>query len=616
MNKLIWKSKINISFAMNDSHTEMLNDFLANFPRHEIIKTLKGIDSKISSLHTISSKDFLYFNKLLKQYYSNIKEISSANNAISVYFNSDLPTLKNNLKDKNSIQIQLLNEADVSLHKISKFLTKTYSSFDMLVVPFNNFKQNIITLKYILANLQLHLNYINLSNKDDVQKSITIIESNIERTLDQIEKINTNTELVSNQILKLKNNIYLSKNTDNTVLKDELKKVANSFKKIAFDDFLPENFVIELNNHTQKCFSYMGEVITNIQYHDIIRQKMEHIQTSQNELIKEISDIDDSDKTSNSQLDLVFKIPEITDIQVAQLLYTNKDYQTSIEKIINQLLEVGNEMKAMRSVYNSINRNTGKFEDGFVNQVVVAQDAFTEYFKSLIINWKESTNEVNMLNNEYGKLKKECNTIFQNEKSLRKEVRNFEKLLKVNGRNFGSELTRRINTLFSDLQVNSNSYKTHLNSITQNLNSLITIIATFKPKDQNFYIDDKSTINLSEKSNTIKSNTSDYAQLSNNISDEITHSLKNIKYYTFFKNTVEEIVSLLNDINQIVNYDSLKNVLGNNTEYLDKIKDLYTMKSEHDVHSKLIGSEKNIDELIDEKDDSAYDIDDNDIELF
>jgi len=60
----------------------------------------------------------------------------------------------------------------------------------------------------------------------------------------------------------------------------------------------------------------------------------------------------------------------------------------------------------------------------------------------------------------------------------------------------------------------------------------------------------------------------------------------------------------------------MKNVLGNNTEYLDKIKDLYTMKSEHDVHSKLFDSEKNIDELVDEKDDSAYDIDDNDIELF
>lgn len=601
---------------MSQKNDQIINDFLANFPRQKIIETLNEIESKISSLHTISSKDFLYFNKLLKKYYSKIKEISTANNVISVYFNTDLPVIKDEIKEKNTVQIQLLQETDSIIYKIIEFLTKTYSSFDQLIVPFSNFKQNLITLKYILANLKLHLNYIDLINKDQLQRSIKVIENSVEEIHSQLELINKKTESVSLKILELKNNSCIGQNIDNTKLKEGLKKVSNSLKKRTFEEYSPENLVLNLNNHTQKCFSYMGEVITNIQYHDIIRQKMEHIQTSQNELIKEINDIDGANQNQSHQINLIVKIPEITDIQVAQLLYTNKDYQTSIEKITNQLLEVGNEMKSMHFHYNSIHKNSYKFQDIFVNQVVVTQNYFTEYFENLITNRDKSTLEINNLNEEYHDLKNEYNDIFQKEKALRKEVKNFETLIEANGKNFGKELTHRLKVLFSDLQINSNSLKTHLNSITQNISSLITIINAFKPQSNFYYIDRESIDDLSTKSNAIRKNTKEYAQLSINISTEITQSLKNIKYYTFFKNTVEDIVSLLNDINQIVNYDSLKNIMGDNEEFLEKIKGLYTMKSERDVHSKLTESGKNIEELMNEKDNSAYDIDDNDIELF
>jgi hypothetical protein len=365
---------------MNQANNKILTDFLESFPRHEIVTILNEIDKKIGSLHTISSKDFLYFNKLLKQYYSNIKEISTANNTIATFFNNDLPSIKEEAKEKNITQIELLNETDLYINKIIQFLSNIYSSFNLLVVPVNNYKQNLITLKYILANLKLHLNYIELGNADKLQLCLLAIESSSEKMLEQIEKINFSTELVSKQLMLLKNNACISESVENSELKDELKKVAAGFRKISFNDYLPENFVNALNNHTQKCFSHMGEVITNIQFHDIIRQKMEHIQLSQNELIKEINELESTNKNKENQLNLIVKIPEITDIQVAQLLYTNKDYQTSIEKITNQLLEVGNEMKALHVLYNSIHENSTTFEKGFVNQVVGVQNIFKTHF--------------------------------------------------------------------------------------------------------------------------------------------------------------------------------------------------------------------------------------------
>ena len=51
------------------------------------------------------------------------------------------------------------------------------------------------------------------------------------------------------------------------------------------------------------------EVITNIQFHDIIRQKMEHIQTSQSDLIKELNTINQTSENNENQLSL-FDLPE------------------------------------------------------------------------------------------------------------------------------------------------------------------------------------------------------------------------------------------------------------------------------------------------------------------
>lgn len=598
---------------MSLSEKTMINDFFKNFPRKDIIDTLSSIDAKISSLHTISSKDFLYFNKLLKQYYSNIKEISSANNEIAIFINSEVPKAKDEIKSKNTMQLQLLSEVDGNTNRIIELLTSIYSSIELLIVPVNNFKQNLITLKYILANLKLHLNYIKLINGDKLRKSILIIEESIERIYKQIESIVLKNESISKQIITIRNGFYDNKNLDNSEFK---KKLKNGLKKISFDDYVHENYVINLNNGTQKCFAYMGEVITNIQFHDIIRQKMEHIQTSQSDLIKELNTINQTSENNENQLNLILKIPKITDIQVAQLLYTNKDYQTSIEKITNQLIEVSNEMIGLNSIYNSIHDNTFKFEDNFISQIDITQNTFEDFFEKLIKNWTKTTTNGQQLKEDYKTFKGDYNALFVNEKTLRKEVENFETLIRANGKGFGKELMRRLKDLFSNLQINSNSLKTHLNKTTHDINSAVDIVNNFQPQKKNYYISPDSIKNLSDKSIEIKQKTQSYAQLSTDISDEITRSLKKIEYYTYFKTTVEDIVSSLNIINKIVNYDSLKSILGDNKEYLDKIEMQYTMKSERDIHEKLIESDVDANDLINEKLDSSYDLDDNDIELF
>lgn len=601
---------------MNQTNQNSLDDFLREFPRNQIIDTLKTIDFKIGSLHTISSKDFLYFNKLLKEYYKRIKEIADANNAISDFFSKDLQQITDKLKENNQFQKKIIDEAKLNANKILDFITLTHSSFDLLIVPFHNYKQNHITIKYLLANIKLHLTYIDVSNKTELQQSVSLVDKIIDTIQGKFESVEIESDNLNKNILAIKNNEFIEKSLGSVEAYEQLKMISNEIRKLSYEEFWPENFVANLSRRTQNCFANMGEIITNIQYHDIIRQKMEHIQLSQKELIKGLTDLETvkfSDEYIDEQLNFVAKIPEITDIQVAQLLYTNKDYQTSIEKITVKLIEVGREMKELYSIYNNLIDSNKQFEDSFLNQATQSQQIFDSYQSNFTTDWEKSSHQFENLTGHYQSLKDKFSGIFENEKELRVEIKNFEKLLKANGKYFGIELMSRLIILLSELQLNSNSLKTNLNNITQNFTSLNKLVVTFKPKVTNQIDGDTALENLEGALLKITGLSQNYSAISIQISDEITASLKNIEYYNFFKNTVEEIVAHLNDVNKKVNYDQLKNLVGKNSDVLQKLERLYTMKSERDIHAQTVEHDSSLLDNAEEQNNATFE---DDIELF
>lgn len=596
---------------MSQPESNNLNEFLKVFPRQEIIDTLNTIDQKIGSLHTISSKDFLFFNKLLKDYYKHIKEIADNNTTISTFFKKELNKFAEQLNKKNQNQQKNIAQIKETGKQIEDILTLTFSQLDLIIVPFNNYKQNLITLKYLLANLKLHFTYINLPNKAELQSSVNTLNQSIDTIQQRFEVVSSGSESLNNQIIELKDNLCITKTQGIKETSELLRKLSVQIKKILFDEYWSDDYIGELNRRTQNCFANMGEIITNIQYHDIIRQKMEHIQTSQKELIKGLSDLKESetpDKSLENQLGFIAKIPEITDIQVAQLLYTNKDYQTSIEKITNKLVEVGREMKEMNNLYNVIISNSNQFEDVFINEAKEAQQHYFNFMSQSEEHWIQSLNKINGLFDVYYSLKKEFSEIFISEKNLRGEIKHFEGLIKANGKNFGHELMRRLLLLLSELQMNSNSLKTNLNQITHHFASLQDLLSPFNTNQKNDISIHDNLLSLSSSFNYIKQVAQQHSSLSLKIASEITSSFKSIEYYNYFKNTIEEIVTFLNEINKKVNYDNLKSFIGDNKEILKQIEKLYTMQSERDIHQQMvetggiseINSQQNNDDLNDD----------------
>ena len=599
---------------MNDSAQKKINEFLQKVPKSEIIDILNSIDNKISSLHNTSSKDFLLFNNLLKENYSKIKEITEANNRIGTFFRKDLVSFIDSSKNSNSLQSKYLNNNNQNITFIINKLSLLYSSFDLIVVPFNNYKQNLITLKYILANINLHLTY-DMLNKDEQKSNVERINNAILNVAKNNDQASQKSKVLVRKLLSLKKNACILISKNNTEVSENIKKLEVELNKLDKEEYWPDKIIHRMKKHTQNCFANMDEIVTNIQYHDIIRQKMEHIQTSQKELVSDLSGLNNNSNEIEDQLKVVVSIPEITEIQVAQLLYTNKDYQISIEKITNRLIEVGRELKDLNSYYINLSARSEDFHNLFLKDLQTTQRSFSEYDSNLKNNWDQTSVGINEIVEQYTNLKSIFNKTFSEEKTISTEIRAFEKLIKANNKNLSSELITRLIGLISNLKLNSNSLKNSLNNITTQINSLNSLSNSISNEKGQIEIPDTLIKDMSNEVKNITDTSISYSKTSLTIANDITEALNGIEYYKYFENTVEEIVTKLNVINKKINYRKLKQDINEDSNVFKRIEKLYTMKSERDIHNKLIKSNLSANEILFTDEDSEN-IADGDIELF
>ena len=88
----------------------------------------------------------------------------------------------------------------------------------------------------------------------------------------------------------------------------------------------------------------IDNIIISLQYHDIIKQKLEHILTTNYEIVGEFI-------LSAHQSDVEYKyinaLPSIARLHIGQLIQINKECQNAIENIITNLTSILNELAAI-----------------------------------------------------------------------------------------------------------------------------------------------------------------------------------------------------------------------------------------------------------------------------
>ncbi len=606
----------------NKENTQF-NSLLNAYSIQEITSLFALIDDKILALHNCSSEDFLSLNAYFKKYYKDSKVISqNASDILNII--TDQEKKEEIFNGLSQFHLQLsahLSEFEKLSYKLTSGFENIVREIEHMFVPSNNLKQDLMTLKLLVANLKINIT-VSTVPVGKMHRKANDFNEIIIQTKSFFTEFYNNLSLLKTQLKQ--NTSYITeledKNTEN--INDILSELQNS--SIIFNQKYMEaqQLVPKLQESTESTASNIGKIITNLQYHDIIRQKIEHIQQTHKEILNELSNVTNSSDELSKQIQVkcFLQIRDIAGLQAAQLIHANKEYQKAIEIISDKFLQVGNEMTLISDMCHKFITNGSNISQSHFKYIIDKVER-TSYFIDVY------GKSLNLLHERYQKSKDKLNEILYSYFELSDFVTTLEKniLKSINSQNIPeNEYTtiNQIKQILSDMRAILAQHEVLFKKIKVEFaeadNAVVSYFknGTVAVTLNDFFVLSEKIISFLKDSNEKVYKTIEENQiLSKQVSNDIKSSLEQIKYYEFFDKTIEEIISQLNEINF-----KLQNVESQDEEHkrlnLEHIKAKYTMQSEHVIHES-ISSEKNISQAdLLSIDSTGMDEDDDNLELF
>lgn len=558
----------------------------------ETVKLFSDIEEKIMKLLNCSTEDFLSLNNHFKNYHKESKNISlNASNIIQIITDSKISDSFNNLKKFGEHFASLTDIFSKHIEFLDVEIKKVANKFENLKITHNNYRQNFIALKMLFTNLEIDETTACQNNHEKVNKAE--IESKTEKIKDMLSDTNklvedfTNLAMESHLLLKnIKNENYdqIQKLNDNIEISFTLFNKKYNEASATFPS---------LKEMTEKSSSNISIIITNLQYHDIIIQKIQHIQRTHNDIINELQQFSDNDIDQtllHNKAKIFLKIRDIAGLQAAQLLHANKQYQIAIKEISHNLEEIGNEMVVINSLCENLVGKSSNTQKYYLNNIIENLNNALDYnnkLSNLITNIKSYTQGLLNKNKEFSKIYSE---IHSQKESIKKTIK---KLFPTENDTTANKTILQINQLINE----TDQIEIYINEIHNELK--LQIEQLVNPKE-NFLSETNILHNLNDLSATIpgliellkesirKIDEFLYINrtISLNISNHIKNSLKKIKYYDLFENVSDKIIEELNSINLKLSYGIAGNKI-NKEENLKHLKERYTMASEHIIHEHI-----------------------------
>jgi hypothetical protein len=591
----------------------------------EISSIFGDIDEKILSLHTCSSEDFLTLNAYFKKYYADSKNISE--NAKNLF---DIIT---RLENKNTLFKQL-DEFQKCLQDLfqlyEKYQDQIIGTFDKMVqgmeemfVTASNLKQDLMTLKLLVANLKLDIIVSSASSEKMARKANDFNELIIQTKSFFVEFFKNSNDFknllksTSSQLVQ-----YRDRNVQNSnELLAEIKS-STSLLDQKYDEAI--HFVPKLSESTQSTSSSIAKIITNLQYQDIIRQKIDHIQQAHKEILNELKDIKETDNEQSkleSRLKCYLQIRDIAGLQSSQLIHTNKEYQKAIEIITSKFLEVGRDMNQISELCHLITLGANNNKNSHFDEI---REKFekTSYLTELIQKSVQFSKEkITIANAQFSEIYNNYIELTDFIKTIDKSIsRSLENQLATSDSNHFEPTIKQIRNILDGIQTINNQYQQQYEEINQlnygislnnetqalKISNLEMSLASFSER----YV--LLTNSLNTTNEKIYKIVTENHLLSSRISEDIKTSIGQIKYYDFFDKVIDEIINKLNEINI-----KLQNIEGTESDdsniNMEHMKQRYTMQSEHIIHDTLTEHHR-ID--LEQLDSTGIDEEDDNLELF
>lgn len=354
----------------------------------------------------------------------------------------------------------------------------------------------------------------------------------------------------------------------------------------------------ELSKKSENYFESVNNIITNLQYHDIIRQKMEHVQATHKEIINELSTIDSDDKehTLSDQAQQFLQIRDIAGLQIAQLINTNKEYQKAFSMITKKFWDISEDMAAIASLSSDFIGDSFDNSDSFYKEIEDKLKYIIQLLRRLINANHEFGNEIALINQTIQKKELLVNDVNCIYKKLEKNLMKLSDKIK---QEFKSD--QAVIKIIEEIELLNQTLSNNVSDSVLFYNQSLNISSKLLKinKDENDSGMNGDLISLSDDINELLSSINlhnekiDKLLTANNkiglqVSSDIKSSVEQVKYYDFFEKIILEIINELNGLYYRLDKDILITLRNSKNENLKSIENRYTMETQRNIHKKVI----------------------------
>jgi hypothetical protein len=564
--------------------------------KSELISTFSNIDMKINNLHQRSASDFMELNNYLKDYHLKARIISE--NAFRI-FKTILGEKDVNLIKELSKIFSRLEECSVKINdedfrKIQLFKEIILKS-NQLAVTLRNLRQDFTTFKFLSTNFCLITNYKELDiewNKklevwndeiQSIQRTLTFVGNHVDNFIEQTNGSIAQIEARVERSLSVYQNISreTKANIGSVVLKNQESK---------------HQFPL-LKEKTAESSRSINDIITHLQYQDIIRQKIEHIQKSHFNIIEDLStpagmvNADDECLAGDYT-----KISDIVDLQAAQLLLVSKEYQSALNVITRNFQSIANALSTISGISDNFSYKDSTSEITLLKQI---KDQLDNGILLLDLNnFSEISSKYVAADRNLDLITNQLKHVIQPMLNELTELGNFE------DKNFprdtsGSGILLQIIALTRDIESKNQEICERINEI-RTLSGGIVESTDFNTWGTQLELDHiQLMVNISRILESLDKNNEELdnvlmqnRDLNKNILEKIENVINKGDYYIFFESIVEEIIKQLTKINHRIRPAISDERHENKAANLSDIKKNYTMESERIIHDYVVSGSK------------------------
>ncbi|GEM_PF-2902592 len=530
--------------------------------REKVHVLISCIDLKINDMNQASFDCFFLINSIMKQNRNNaIDAINMVSEMFELAGEKGNPVVIKKLYDQIPLVKENLNGLADEINKSLFTLDIIKSNFQLMPEPFKKLAQNLGTLNTLLAEIKLTNVYKDRSFKSFSGDEAVKIHDAINKLKNSCPVFEENIFNIKSHIDSLYKELGQLKDFFTNDMQSELCRLLGELEKIeTASEYLlkkrkPVNQILEDFN------KQAGAIIEKIDYRNIIRTRLNHIQNTQKLILYEVANSTDSlanDVYENYDSDEVTKI---TSTQIDRLLFTHKEYKNTVARISSIMEQMGAKMSEMAKTL---------AENNDLHGYISRHDGLSNLFDE-IHNLKQSQLEkYNITSKDMVLVYKIVKELFDRFKDLEMMENAIEQKV-VDRISFGNlliseeketaSLAQQILKVYADNHFEKNKIRTLFSDSVENLkefieNKSVYLYGKKGIESINHVFDDvkNSTYKLCENMETLGELLSGITDNSRQIMEAGLKSSEKFRFYDFPLKDMNELIGKLEEINMLVNH--------------------------------------------------------------